>query len=280
MARKIRVNKMNEWIPPEMRDEYITQEYSMTRHTSAVKKKTRKQRRQEQIANQAGENQGEPRNVLTLKTIKPKTENQTKFFDFYEKSFSILAHGSAGTGKSFLAIYLAMRELANPETKRKKLYIVRSAVSSRDQGFLPGNEKEKMAVYEAPYKSIFAELYGRADAYDTFKKRGTVEFISTSFARGMTFRDAIIILDECANMTESELDTMMTRPGDDCRLVVLGDTRQNDLHAERFSNVSGFEKAIKILKSMTEYVRCVEFGVEDIVRSGFVKAWITQRDKF
>ena len=159
---------------------------------------------------------------------------------------------------------------------QKKMIIVRSVVSTRDMGFLPGSAKDKSQVYEAPYYSIFSELFGRGDAYEYLKSKNNVEFISTSFVRGITLSDAIIVVDEIQNMTASELHTIFTRIGKNCRVIFCGDLKQTDLNKNR--ELSGFADFIKILMKMRSFAN-VEFTRDDVVRSSLVKEYIVTRDK-
>lgn len=241
-------------------------------YKKSIKKLTRKQRRQ-QITN--SQTVAAPKFVC--KAVFPKTTNQKKFFEAYDSGANILAHGVAGTGKTFLAIANAMTELNQPGSTRNTLYIVRSAVSARDIGFLPGSDKDKIAVYEPAYKDIFTELYGRSDAYDIFKKQGTVKFVSTSFLRGLTIRNAIVIVDEMQNMNFGELDTIMTRLDGNSRIIFCGDYRQTDLKFDR--EKSGLGEFMTILKKMNSF-STIEFGEKDIVRGGIVKEYIISRLRY
>lgn len=221
----------------------------------------------------------EPRNKLRtssldLLNIKPKTDNQTKTFEEYSNNQNLLLHGVAGTGKSFISIYLALNELKYKSTNKKSVKIIRSVVPSRDVGFLPGNAKEKAKVYEAPYYSIFTELFGRGDAYDYCKQNGTVEFITTSFIRGQTFDNSIIIVDECQNMSWQELDTIMTRIGNNSRIIFCGDFRQTDLKNAR--EKEGLFQFMRVVHGMNQFSN-VEFGINDIVRSSLVKEYIIEK---
>ena len=220
----------------------------------------------------------EPREIdkgFELRRIAPKTRNQGHCFSAYENGLNLLLTGYAGTGKTFISIYLAMRSIHDQGNNLKKLYIVRSAVPSRDIGFLPGNAKDKMAAYEAPYQSIFQELYGRADAYQVLKDRKVVEFVPTSFIRGTTLNDGVVIVEECQNFSDGELNTTLTRLGDNTRLIVCGDYRQDDLSGKRGES-SGFKTIFKILDSM-DSISSVAFDIEDVVRSGFVKEYLLKR---
>lgn len=240
------------------------------------KRLTRKQRRQ---LNQNGKNISEENLVklnFTLKKIEPLTQNQKLTFEAYAKDRNLLLHGIAGTGKSFISLYLSLQQILNSTDKYKKIIIVRSVVPTRDMGFLPGNNKEKTKVYEAPYFAIFSELFGRGDAYEYMKSKGYVEFISTSFIRGVTLNDCIIIVDEIANMTLHELDSVITRVGRNCKIIFSGDFRQSDFtRGHERDGVKEFMKIITRMKSFT----FIDFDENDIVRSEMVKDYIIQKDK-
>ena len=154
----------------------------------------------------------------------------------------------------------------------QKLVIIRSAVPTRDIGFLPGTEKEKASVYEEPYKDIANDLFGRGDAYEILKQKNLVEFMTTSFIRGITLKHAVILIDECQNMSFHELDSIITRIGQGCRVIFCGDFRQADLKQ------NGMQDFMKILKRMGDF-DFIEFEVEDIVRSEFVKNYIIAKNE-
>jgi len=164
-----------------------------------------------------------------------------------------------------------MNEILNQQTEKRKLVIVRSVVPTRDMGFLPGNQKEKQKAYELPYTSIFTELFGRGDAYELFKSKGMVDFISTSFIRGITLNDCIVLVDESQNLTFHELDSIVTRIGDNCRIIFSGDFRQSDL--ERSGDRNGILDFMKVVRSIDGF-KTVSFGEDDIVRSKLVKDYI------
>lgn len=207
---------------------------------------------------------------LELKHIQPITDNQVRTFLTYDKGNNLFLHGCAGTGKTFISMYLALKELEDGRSRRRKLVIIRTAQSSKDIGFLPGDEKRKLEVYEAPYKAICAELYHRDDAYEILKQKGLVEFHSTSFLRGTTIDDAIILVDEVQNLRQQEWFTVLTRTGDHSRVVLCGDTKQDDLTSERYKEKSGVADLIRVFDAM-ETTSLIHFEVDDIVRSGFVR---------
>ena len=210
--------------------------------------------------------------------IRPMTDNQSVAFDAWDKGANLMLHGIAGTGKTFLGLYFSLTEVRSKNTHYKKVFIIRSVVPTRDIGFLPGSQKDKMKVYEAPYYDIASKLFQRGDAYEILKQRNNVEFISTSFLRGSTFDDCIIIVDEVQNMSDQELHTVMTRVGENCRIIFCGDVKQDDLTSERKKEMSGLRSFMKVIKKMKEF-DFVEFEASDIVRSRLVKSYIIERDR-
>lgn len=211
---------------------------------------------------------------LNLKDIKPLTENQKEVFYQFASEKHLLLLGSAGTGKTFLSFYLGLREMLSND-EYNKIVIVRSAVQSRDQGFLPGSVAEKSKVYELPYQAICSELFGRGDAYQILKNKCQVEFITTSFIRGITLKNCIVIVDEIQNCNASELHTIFTRLGTNCRVIFCGDLKQNDLASRR--ELSGFSDFVKVLNKMSQF-STIEFNKHDIVRSSLVKEYIIMRE--
>lgn len=208
-----------------------------------------------------------------LNHIQPITDNQVRTFLAYDKGNNLFLHGCAGTGKTFISIYLALKEIEDGRSRRRKLVIIRTAQSSKDIGFLPGSEKQKLEVYEAPYKAICAELYHRDDAYDILKQKGIIEFHSTSFLRGTTIDDSIILVDEVQNQRYVELRTVLTRTGDHSRVILCGDTKQDDLTSERYKESSGLVDMMKVFSRMGQ-MNTIQFEIDDIVRSGFVRDFI------
>lgn len=208
-----------------------------------------------------------------LKTFQPLTENQKIFFDAYKQGdYFVALHGVAGTGKTFCALYKALEEVLDKSNPFNKIIIVRSAVQSREIGHLPGDVTEKMEIFQQPYQQICETLFGRKDAYQRLTEQGHIEFISTSFIRGQSFDDAIIIVDECQNMNWSEISTVMTRIGYRSKIIWCGDYRQTDLLKSR-TDVTGVKQFLQISKTMKSFTH-IEFTVDDIVRSSLVKDWI------
>ena len=212
-----------------------------------------------------------------MKTIQPLTENQKGFFDAYDESQIMLLHGIAGTGKTYIALYHALEEVLEKSSNFNKVVIVRSAVPSRDIGHLPGDEKEKTEVYTEPYIEICADLFERPDAYQRLSEQKAVQFLITSFVRGITLSNSIIIVDECQNMTDMELNSIMTRVGDRSKIIFCGDFRQTDLYKKH--DMSGLKKFMVIADMMPNF-KTFEFGVDDIVRSAIVKEYILARLKY
>ena len=207
----------------------------------------------------------------SIRTIKALTPAQEETFHGWYNSNHICLHGSAGTGKTFLALYLAAMEVL--ARKQQKIIIVRSAVPTREIGFLPGTVEEKMAQYELPYHDIMAELMGKGSTYQDMKDAGLIEFMSTSFIRGLTWDNAIIVVDEGENMTFHEIDSIMTRVGRNSRVLFTGDLKQTDLDGSRRLGDTGMADAVNIFCGMDDFA-CVAFTQHDIVRSNFVKSWI------
>lgn len=213
-----------------------------------------------------------------LKTFDPLTENQKKFFDAYKiGDYFVALHGVAGTGKTFCALYKALEEVLDKGNPFNKIIIVRSAVPSREVGHLPGDIDEKMDIYRQPYIQICETLFGRKDAYQRLEEQGHIEFISTSFIRGMSFDDAIIIVDEMQNLSFEEIDTVMTRVGYRSKIIWCGDYRQTDLNKKK-NDMSGILKFFDIAEKMSAFTR-IEFTPDDIVRSSLVRDYILAKMK-
>lgn len=213
---------------------------------------------------------------FNLKHISPLTENQKLSFQAYEQGKNLMLHGIAGTGKTFISLYLALKQVLDEGNNYKKVVIVRSVVPTRDMGFLPGNSKEKAKVYEAPYYAICAELFERGDSYEYLKQKGIVEFISTSFIRGLTLNDCIIIVDEMSNCTLHELDSVITRIGRNCKIIFCGDFRQSDFIKDNEKH--GLHDFMQIVRKMKSFT-FVDFQENDIVRSSLVRDYIIQKDR-
>lgn len=205
--------------------------------------------------------------------IQPRTLNQSYMMEQFTDGQDVLAVGTAGTGKSFIATVLAMKDVLNPTSPRDHIIYVRSVVSTREVGHLPGTLEEKQAVYETPYSDIVGELFGRSSTYNDMKAAGLIKFMTTSFVRGLTWDNAVVIVDEAQNMTQHELNSIQTRIGENTRVIICGDTKQNDLMMSRQKEQSGLQWAMRAMSYMPRF-RQVTFTPEDIVRSEYVAEWI------
>lgn len=205
-------------------------------------------------------------------SLVPKTENQAEVLKQFKAGKNLVIHGLAGTGKTFLACSMALYEVY--KGRQDRLLIYRSAVPTRDMGFMPGTKAEKEAPYEDPYRSVFAEIFDRGDAFDLMKKSGLIDFSTTSYLRGLTIRNAVVLVDECQNMSLHELDSLITRLGTGSRIIFCGDYTQSDL--TRSIEKEGLMTFLNILRSMDEFA-FVEMGIDDIVRSDLVRSYIISK---
>ena len=221
-----------------------------------------------------------PINSTYFLDVNPITENQQLFFDEWGKGKNLFAYGAAGTGKTFIALYLALKDVIDEETPYDKVYIVRSLVSTREIGFLPGTHEDKSELYQVPYKNMVRNMFQMPDQmsfdmlYDNLKNQETISFWSTSFLRGTTLDDAIVIVDESQNLNFHELDSIITRVGQDSKIVFCGDINQSDL--QRTNERNGILDFQRILEGMEEF-SSIEFGIGDIVRSGLVKSYLISK---
>ena len=216
--------------------------------------------------------------IEDLVTIDPLTQNQRNFIEAYNYGNQHIAlHGVAGTGKTFMALYKALEEVLDKGKHYDRIVVIRSAVQSRDIGHLPGDVGEKLAIFQQPYQQICHQLFERKDAWDLLEEAGIIEFVSTSFIRGTTFDDSIIIVDEMQNMNFEEIDTVMTRVGNRSKIIWCGDYRQTDLRKN--NDKSGILQFFDIAKYMTSFTR-IEFEAQDIVRSDLVKEYILAKMEF
>jgi predicted ribonuclease YlaK len=215
-----------------------------------------------------------------MRVIEPLTKNQEILFDLYKKEQNLVAYGCAGTGKTFITLYNALRDVLDEKTPYEKIYIVRSLVATREIGFLPGDHEDKSSLYQIPYKNMVKYMFEMPDEasfemlYGNLKTQGTISFWSTSFIRGTTLDKAIIIVDEFANLNGHELDSIITRVGEDSKIMFCGDATQSDLI--KMSERNGIVDFMKILRSMPSF-DIIEFGIEDVVRSGIVREYLTAK---
>jgi predicted ribonuclease YlaK len=213
----------------------------------------------------------------SMKRISPMTDNQTKTFEAFNDEKHLMLHGCAGTGKTFIMIYLAMQAVLSRRVDQQKVYIVRSMLPTRDIGFLPGSQEEKMSVYTEPYYSLFDELFPEIEnPYELAKYQDILEFVPTSYIRGITLRDAFIIVDECQNLNFHELDTIITRVGENSRIAFCGDFMQSDLVKQ--SEQNGIIQFMDIIKTMKSF-EMINFTEDDIVRSGLVREYIMSKNR-
>ena len=217
-----------------------------------------------------------------LNQIKPVTDSQKLVFDTWKQGQNQFLFGCAGTGKTFVSLYLALSEVLKNETPYDKVIMVRSLIPTREIGFLPGDEEDKAALYQVPYSNMMQFMFEQPNEqafetlYNRLKGQGSYYFLSTSFLRGLTFDNSIIIVDECQNLNFHELDTIITRVGQDSKIVFCGDFSQSDL--TRTNERNGLMDFLQILQEMEEF-NCVEFNIGDIVRSGFVRNYLIQKTK-
>ena len=221
-------------------------------------------------------------NHTNLVTIKSITDNQKVVFDSWTEGKNQFLFGAAGTGKTFISLYLALRDVLDLKKSYDKVVLVRSLIPTREIGFLPGDEEDKAALYQVPYQNMVQFMFEMQNEqqfnnlYDKLKGQGTLYFLSTSFLRGLTFDNTIIIVDECQNLNFHELDTIITRVGQDSKIVFCGDFDQSDLVRQNEKN--GLHDFLRILGEMEEF-NCTEFTIGDIVRSGFVRSYLINKIK-
>ena len=217
-----------------------------------------------------------------LVKIEPVTDNQKVVFESYKKGQNQFLYGCAGTGRTFVTLYLAMQEVLRNDTPYDRVVMVRSLIPTREIGFLPGDEEDKAALYQVPYSNMVQFMFKQPNEqafsmlYDRLKTQGSFYFLSTSFLRGLTFDNSIIIVDECQNLNFHELDTIVTRVGQDSKIMFCGDFMQTDL--SKVNERNGLHDFLRILEEMEEF-NCLEFNIGDIVRSGFVRNYLIQKTK-
>ena len=221
-----------------------------------------------------------PINSDMLVNIEPLTPAQEKVFEHWNNDKNLFMYGAAGTGKTFVALYLALKEVLKDDSPFDKVYLVRSLVATREIGFLPGDHEDKSSLYQIPYKNMVKYMFEMPDdnsfemLYGNLKAQETVSFWSTSFLRGTTLDRSIVIVDECQNLNFHELDSIITRVGEDTKIIFCGDVQQSDLVKANEKN--GVLDFMSILRIMDEF-GMVEFGVEDIVRSGLIRSYLVSK---
>ena len=221
-----------------------------------------------------------PYNSEMMVDVQPITANQKIAFKAYEDNKNLFLYGAAGTGKTFITLYMALKQVLNPLTPYNKVVLVRSLVSTREICFLPGDHEDKSALYQIPYKNMVKYMFELPTdnefemLWGNLKAQESVTFWSTSFIRGTTLDNSIVIIDESQNLNFHELDSIITRVGEDTKIMFCGDVAQTDLIKTNEKN--GILDFQKIITRMPEFEQ-VEFGVDDIVRSGLVKSYITSK---
>ena len=221
-----------------------------------------------------------PINSGYLTQIKPLTPSQERVFDAFSKQKNLYLYGAAGTGKTFIGMYLALKEILDEKSSYDKLYIVRSLVPTREIGFLPGDHDDKAELYQIPYQNMVRYMFKMPDdasfnmLYANLKAQETISFWSTSFLRGTTLDNAIVLVDEMQNLNFHELDSIITRLGVNTKIIFAGDAAQTDLLKTNERN--GILDFMKIIQGMDEF-EMVEFGIQDIVRSGLVKSYLINK---
>ena len=206
--------------------------------------------------------------------IEAKTKSQKTAFDVFDEGKNLVLSGSAGTGKTFIAMHMALDEVLSPDSPYSRVIIIRSVVPTRDIGFLPGDREDKINVYKEPYKALCTELFQQKDAFKKLENKKLI-FETTSFIRGLTFDDSIIIVDEMQNLTGHECDTVITRLGVNCRIIFCGDYHQSDF--TKANDKKGLIDFLRILRN-SQYFEVVEFGWDDIIRSDLVRDYIMTKE--
>lgn len=221
-----------------------------------------------------------PINVSLMRNIEPLTENQEKLWEEYAKGQNIYAYGCAGTGKTFCLVYNALKEVLSEDSPYEKIYLVRSLVATREIGFLPGTHDDKSFLYQIPYKNMVKHMFSMytdkefETLYDDLQRQETISFWSTSFLRGTTLDNAIVIVDEFQNLNFHELDSIITRVGENSKIMFAGDATQTDL--QKVTERTGILDFMQILEGMPEMSK-IEFNIEDIVRSGLVRSYLVSK---
>jgi len=223
-----------------------------------------------------------PLNADYLVDIEPLNDNQKRLFDSYKKGKNIIAYGCAGTGKTFISLYNVLKDVLGDNNLYEKIYLVRSLVSTREIGFLPGDHEDKADIYQIPYKNMVKYMFQMpSDAdfemlYGNLKSQDSIKFWSTSFIRGITLDNAVVIVDEFQNLNFHELDSIITRVGENTRIIFCGDATQSDL--VKTNDRNGIVDFMSILRKMNSF-DIIEFGIDDIVRSGLVKEYLLAKNE-
>ncbi len=208
------------------------------------------------------------------KPIVARTENQKKLVAAFDKNDLVFALGPAGSGKTYVAIALAVKALKSKEVK--KIILSRPAVEAGEKlGFLPGDMKDKIDPYLQPLYDALQDMIPAAKLKE-YMENNVIQIAPLAFMRGRTLNDAVIILDEAQNTTTHQIKMFLTRLGINAKMIITGDMTQIDLPV---SQVSGLVQAIRVLKSVTGIER-IEFNKKDIVRHKLVQRIVEAYEKF
>ena len=219
-----------------------------------------------------------PINSDLMVKVEPLTENQAKIFDSWDQGKHLFIYGAAGTGKTFCALYKALQDCLKSTPNYDSVYLVRSLVATREIGFLPGDHDDKSSLYQIPYKHMVKYMFEMPNdnefevLYGSLKAQETIKFWSTSFLRGVTLDNSVIIIDEMQNLNFHELDSIITRVGENTRIVFCGDAMQSDLIKDKEKN--GIHDFMRILELMPDDFAMIEMGIDDICRSGLVRSYL------
>ena len=223
-----------------------------------------------------------PINSNAMTKIEPLTENQERLFKAWDEGKHMFIYGCAGTGKTFCALYKALYDCLKETPVYDNVYIVRSLVATREIGFLPGDHEDKSSLYQIPYKNMVKYMFEMPNdnefevLYGGLKGQETIKFWSTSFLRGVTLDNAVIIIDEMQNLNFHELDSIITRIGENSRIIFCGDAMQSDLQKDREKN--GIHDFMRILELMPDDFEMIEMGIDDICRSGLVRNYLIAKN--
>ena len=214
--------------------------------------------------------------------VTPLTENQERIFKSWDEGKHLFIYGAAGTGKTFCALYKALYDTLKATPNYDSVYLVRSLVATREIGFLPGDHEDKSSLYQIPYKNMVKYMFEMGNdsdfevLYGALKAQESVKFWSTSFLRGVTLDNSVIIIDEMQNLNFHELDSIITRVGENTRIVFCGDTMQSDLIRDKEKN--GIHDFMRILEMMPDDFDMIEMGIDDICRSGLVRNYLIAKN--
>ena len=223
-----------------------------------------------------------PINSDLMVKVQPLTENQEKIFKSWDEGKHLFIYGAAGTGKTFCALYKALQDCLKATPSYDSVYIVRSLVATREIGFLPGDHEDKSSLYQIPYKNMVKYMFEMSNdnefemLYGSLKSQETIKFWSTSFLRGVTLDNSVIIIDEMQNLNFHELDSIITRVGENTRIIFCGDAMQSDL--TRTNEKNGIHDFMRILEMMPDDFSLIEMGVDDICRSGLVRNYLVAKN--